>query len=84
MASCLAELTDERLSEESHSPAMQRLYQLISEVSSLILITCLSNPSQFKDLQNCDFSEGLVHHDALPPSFYSDVAVSTYSDVMLI
>ena len=76
MAACLSLLSDDKLNEESDSPAMHRLHELLVELGSLLLITLSSNPGGFKDLQNCNFEEGVVCPDAQPPSFYCSVMVS--------
>ncbi len=77
MAACLAELPDSKLSEEGDfdCPAVHRLHELIIECGSLLVITLVSNPGGFKDLQNCKFDEGVVCPDAQPPSFYCGVMV---------
>ncbi len=75
MAACLAQLTDTLLTEHSSSPAMQRLSELVIECGSLIVITLISNPKGFKDLQNCNMDERIVCPDAQPPSFYCEVMV---------
>ncbi|DBB00508.1 hypothetical protein WJX82_001772 [Trebouxia sp. C0006] len=73
MAACLAQLTDTLLTEQSSSPAMQRLSELVIECGSLVVITLISNPKAFKDLQNCNMEERIVCPDAQPPSFYCEV-----------
>ncbi|DBA78406.1 TPA: hypothetical protein ACH3X2_007903 [Trebouxia sp. C0005] len=73
MAACLAQLTDTLPTEQSSSPAMQRLSELVTECGSLIVITLISNPKGFKDLQNCNMDERIVCPDAQPPSFYCEV-----------
>jgi len=75
MAACLAQLPDSLLTEQSNSPAMQRLSELVIECGSLIVITLISNPKGFKDLQNCNMDEGMVCTDAQPPLFYCEVMV---------
>jgi len=75
MAACLAQLTDTLLTEQSSSPAMQRLSELVIECGSLVVITLISNPKAFKDLQNCNMEERIVCPDAQPPSFYCEVMV---------
>lgn len=75
MAACLAQLTDTLLTEQSSSPAMQRLSELAIECGSLVVITLVSNPKGFKDLQNCNMEERIVCPDAQPPSFYCEVLV---------
>ena len=77
MAACLAHLTQAPLSEpeQTDRPAMQRLRELLAESGSLIVITLESNLQGFKDLQNCNFEEGVVCPDAQPPSFYCEVMV---------
>ena len=75
MAACLAQLTDTLLTEQSSSPAMQRLSELVIECGSLVVITLISNPKGFKDLQNCNMDERIVCPDAQPPSFYCEVMV---------
>ena len=79
MAACLAQLTDTLPTEQSSSSAMQRLSELVIECGSLIVITLISNPKGFKDLQNCNMDERIVCPDAQPPSFYCEVMVTCES-----
>lgn len=77
MASCLAKLSQDKLPDERRVSASQRLRELVVECSSLLVITLMSNPSMYEDLQHCKLDEGIVCHDALPLTHYSNVLVSS-------
>lgn len=83
MAACLAHLSDEGLTDESNSPAMQRLLDMSIEHGSLLAIIAMSNPGAFKDIQNCKLDEGVVCLDARAPSFYYNIVVSWQHDFLL-
>lgn len=77
MAACLAKLTLEEQTEESNTPVMYRVHELVIECSSLLVITLMSNPSMYKDLQHCKFDEGAVCLDAQLPMDCCSVLVSS-------
>lgn len=77
MAACLAKLTQEEQTEESNTPVMYRMHELVIECSSLLVITLMSNPSMYKDLQHCKFDEGTVCLDAQLPMDCCSVLVSS-------
>ncbi len=79
MTACLAHLTDRPLTEKSISPAAQRLSELAIECGQLLVITLISNPERFKDLQNYNMDKRIVCPDAQPPSFYCEVMVTCKS-----
>lgn len=82
MAACLAKLTQEEQTEESNTPVMYRMHELVIECSSLLVITLMSNPSMYKDLQHCKFDEGTVCLDAQLPMDCCSVLVSSLQVVL--
>ena len=63
MAACLAVLAQAEVSDEAGVAATRRVHELVTECSSLLVITMLSSPGLYKDLQHCNFDEGIVCTD---------------------
>ena len=75
MGAALVPLTEYRVTDKCKEPAMHRVHELVTECSSLLVVTLLSNPELYRDLQICKLDEGIVCQDMPSPEHHCNVLV---------